>query len=517
MKRRLLTVSIFLLSLSSAIEAQEVMDAYNLTQTELTGTARSMSMGGAFGALGGDVSGIAINPAGIGVYRSSEVVTTLNFQNVETKAGRYEGTLKDNKFKVNFNNFAFVGTFPLYNDAAPLLNVGFSYNKLKSFDRQYKTFTGGMNKSLSDYMAEKAEGLDFDALKDSEWYDSRGVDWLSIVGYDSYMIDGTGENGSYKSTTSGMGITNDLLVREKGSVNSYDFNIGTTFEDMLSIGMTVAVTDIDYRMSSLYGEDVYGAGGSAGCFEMRNEQKTEGTGWQLGLGVIFKPVQELRIGVAYHSPTWYEMSDYAYVSYDHDFTEIANQMDFSENYRSSSGDSGDAYRYDYKMRTPDKWVFSIAGVLGANAILSLDYELTDYSKTKFDIRDTYAFYDRYDVTNADIKDFYRLASTLRVGGEYRITPQFSGRIGYSWQQSPYEEIENGGWVYTAGSVPQYVISGDKHYVTWGLGYRFSKNIYTDLAFVYRTQDSDLYFYSGADKVTLKEDGFQGALTLGFRF
>ena len=68
------TLAILPLTLS----AQSPVDAYNLSQTELRGTARFMSMGGAFTALGGDLSTLNQNPAGIGIYRSSEVGLTLD-------------------------------------------------------------------------------------------------------------------------------------------------------------------------------------------------------------------------------------------------------------------------------------------------------------------------------------------------------------------------------------------------------------------------------------------------------
>ena len=41
------------------------------------GTARFMSMGGAFTALGGDISTLSQNPAGIGVFRTSEMMSNL--------------------------------------------------------------------------------------------------------------------------------------------------------------------------------------------------------------------------------------------------------------------------------------------------------------------------------------------------------------------------------------------------------------------------------------------------------
>lgn len=524
MKRRLLVASAFLLSLSPFVNGQEVMDAYKLSQTELTGTARSMSMGGAFGALGGDVSAIAINPAGIGVYKSSEIVTTLNFQNIETKtSGPTRAGVDTKKFNVNFNNLAFVTSFPLYSDVVPAFNIGFSYNRLQSFDRKYNTSFGDMNSSLSDYMANKAYGADPNQLIDGGWRDS---DWLSYVGYDGYLIDYSGKDASgrhqYHSTVPGMGVTNSLSVREKGSVNSYDFNMGMSIEDMLTVGLSVSITDIDYRMSSTYIEDLYdektkGQGG----FDLINDLKTEGTGWNLGLGVIFKPIDEFRLGISYHTPTWYDMTDYASVFYDHNFAELIPSMDMhpddAAKYKPGIMETNEGGRYEYKMRTPDKWVFSVAGILGGNAILSLDYELIDYKKTKFNERDSYHSGNSFDPVNSDIKAQHRLSSTLRVGGEYRFTPQFSGRVGYQWQQSPYEDLDPKGMIYTAGSVSHYVLSGDKQYITWGLGYRFTKNFYTDVAFVYRTQDSDLYFFDKAEKIDLKENSFQGALTLGFRF
>lgn len=523
MKLKLLIAS-SLLMIFCSVRGQAVMDAYKLAETELTGTARFMSMGGAFGALGGDVSAIAVNPAGIGVYKSSEVVGTLNFQNVEATTMRMGMDMKNNKFQVNFNNLAFVGTFPLYSDVAPLLNVGFSYNRLNSFDRKYGTSVGASSSSMSEYMAWKTGNLDLGTLQNAKW--GSGVDWLSIIGYDSYLIT-PNNKGGYKSTLLNQNgvntpfrFENDLHVRERGSTNSYDFNIGTTFNDMLSVGMSLSVTDMDYRMNSVYAEDIYGRNGSGG-FTIGNEQKTEGVGWDLGLGVIFKPIQELRIGIAYHSPTWYNMSNYSYAYSDDKLSGIINEMDLPadrrDTYKNGGDDTGDEWaKWDYKMRTPDRWVFSLAGVLGKNAILSLDYELVDYKKSKFSERALYADYSQ---TNGEIKDFYRLASTVRIGAEYRFTRQFSGRVGYSWQQSPYEsEFKNNDYtVFTAGAASQYVVSGDKNYITWGLGYRFTRSFYTDIGFVYKTQKSDMYMYGGSDKIRLKENGFQGVITLGYRF
>ena len=106
------------------VYAQNEMDAYRFSKNDLTGTARSVAMGGAFGALGGDISGIAINPAGIGVYQKSEIVTTMNFQNTKSQGQLNIGKQNENKFTFAFDNLAFVGTFPLYDDVVPFLITG---------------------------------------------------------------------------------------------------------------------------------------------------------------------------------------------------------------------------------------------------------------------------------------------------------------------------------------------------------------------------------------------------------
>lgn len=57
---------------SSMLFSQGVVDALKYSQQDIRGTARYMGMAGAFGALGGDITTLSQNPAGIGVYRNSE-------------------------------------------------------------------------------------------------------------------------------------------------------------------------------------------------------------------------------------------------------------------------------------------------------------------------------------------------------------------------------------------------------------------------------------------------------------
>lgn len=519
MRRKVLLFTALVFSVGSVL-AQGEMDAYKLSQTDLTGTARSVSMGGAFGALGGDISGIAINPAGIGVYRSSEIVTTMNFQNTKTTIESNFNKIDDSKFKFNFDNLAFVTAFPLYNDDVPYLNFGFSYNRVKNFDRKYSMGIQS-NNTIANYMAYRANGITF---KDPDyhnelWIDPKddlypldNYDWLSVFGYNSGLI-GLGNDNIFREASTIPGtVGNDLFVREKGSISTYDFNVGTTISDIVSFGLTISVTDLKYRLYSEFSE-YYGNNNTYAYLD--NDIRTDGTGFQVSAGVIVKPVNELRIGLAYHSPTWYNMTDTYAADFNFDLEGIGIDNDL--------WDPMPFYNYDYKLRTPDRWTASLAGVIGQTAIISADYEYTNYGGN-MKLFNEYGDPLNHDA-NVDIKNHFKGASTLRLGAEVRFTPQFSGRVGYQWRQSPMKkDFKNNTGIdnpklepMTVGAVTQYTLDGDTNYITYGLGYRFNKNIYADIAFVMKTQKSDIYTYYGSEKSEWKDNTFQGLLTLGYRF
>lgn len=530
MRKTILTFGIFLLSNCGIIFSQGVMDAYKYSQTELLGTARSVSMGGAMGAMGNDISAISVNPAGIGLYKkSNEIVTTLNVSSMSNETFMGADKTKKDKTTLKFNNLAYVGSFYLGSDAAPFLNVGFSYNRLKNFDNSYVMQGSGYGPSISHLMADRANGYKSPSgllLGDNNnknidvWRDN---DWLAVMGYNSGMIKSINNGYAPSSAYYDNPYNKYLYNREKGGVNSYDFNIGTEIEKMLSIGLSFSVTDINYHLYSLYGEDFSSTGNPKdhnGYSDLNNYLKTEGTGYQVSLGLILKPSDFISLGVAYHSPTWYDMTDYSYANFEGEF----NTLD-GKRFNLKSFEGADA-EFDYRLRTPDRWVFSLAGFIrgaGRNiATISADYELTNYKGMKLNNKGSND--GNFDLDNKDIKDYFRMASTLRVGTEIAFTPQFFGRLGYSWQQAAMKDdiakkIEDGtpDMIHTAGSVTQFVVNGDTNYFTWGLGYRFNNGFFTDVAFSYKNQKNKLYSTSLAEAVELKNNTYQGLFTLGYRF
>lgn len=532
MKRIFLLITAFAFSLV-ATYAQGQMDAYKLSRNDLSGTARSVAMGGAFGALGGDISAIRINPAGIGVYKSSEIVTTLSFLNNRTHSEINAGRLTENRFKFNFDNLAFVTTFPLQSDVAPTLNIGFSYNRLKNFDRRISVQGYDQQSTLTEYMADITNrngyfGSDLvlgGSNSNNLW---RNEDWLSVLAYNSFLITDTPDQfypsmNFRNNPNDGLRLDNKFFLQESGSINTYDFNLGTTFADMLSWGMTLSVTDINYRMYSEYSEDFFNDPAVyLGGYDLINSLRTDGNGWQISTGLIFKPIHELRVGVSYHSPTWYNMTDTYWADLDHGLGNLASDPSIFLSQHDllpyqpgivKSFDGRDAVS-DYRFHTPDQWTFSLATIVAQRAILSADYELTNYGRMR--LNDVNG---RGLEANGFIKDDFRNASTLRLGAEIRVTPQFSARVGYAWMQSPLKDRfrNNEFEVMTVGSIPHYTLDGNINSFTYGLGYVFNRSFYTDIAFQMSTQKDALYTFWGSEKADLRTNRFQGLLTLGYRF
>ena len=518
MKRQLLLY--MFLCASFTLFAQSEVDAIRFSTNELTGSARGVGMAGAFGALGGDITGIASNPAGIGVYRSSEILTSLDIASVGVNAN-LDGSINDeNKLNFSFSNVAYVNYHPLGDDNIKSFNYGFSYNRLKNYGRNY--FASGSNQgaSLTDYIAgtSTAHGIDYKDLEGegrNPYNNSHGAPWISILGYNAYLIDDI-EDYEYASAYSSGKPNNRLKVSEEGYINSYDFTGGLNLFDRLFLGLTFSLTDLYYRTDSYYNEDF----GSNNFFDFENYYKAEGSGYQVSLGAIFHPTPELRLGVAYHSPTWYRMTD----SYRGTAEAFGNPYGY---FCAPLGDDEIAMT-DYRFQTPYQWTFSMAGVIGAKAIISVDYEIKDYTSMSF--TDTYGHNLSWN-PNQWIKEDYRKASTVKAGIEYRLFPEISLRGGYAWMQSPLETSYMAGEkeVMTVGTMPHYLLYGDTQYVTFGIGIRITPQFYFDGAFVYRNQTSDLFPYSpkiqkeiasydfDINPAKFKEETLRGIITVGYRF
>ena len=278
---------------SSMLFSQGVVDALKYSQQDIRGTARYMGMAGAFGALGGDITTLSQNPAGIGVYRNSDIAATIDLSNQVSSVNTAGNRMSDSKFNVSCNNFGFVWTVRFNQEALKNLNFGFAYNKQKSFDRSYKAGYSGITgaSSLSGYIAHLSEGY---SVADLAYPDNSGSSydpynnnpWLNVLGYQSYLINPKSTTGNTWNSIVGNGTntTGDLYVREKGSIDEYNFNVGGNIYNVFYWGLGIAVTDFSYDIQSGYGENFTGGYISSGSpsvdgwYLMRNALHTNGSG-----------------------------------------------------------------------------------------------------------------------------------------------------------------------------------------------------------------------------------------------
>ena len=518
-KKICLLTGLLFISCNISLFAQgNEIDAFTLSNTGLGGTARSISMAGAFGSLGGDISVISNNPAGLGIYRSSEVSGTLDLSMARTSTD-WSG-MKTNQGKTRFapSNFGFELYFPTGGGSVRNWNLGFSYNRVKNFNRRYRMESGVQQHSISSYIATLASNAfvdnsgNYDGIPENDliyekgvydpYFDNRDLagHWLPILGYESGMYGNmnNGPDGVYQSMFGESGGSNGwrayspdhsmLSVVESGSMDEYNVGFGMNVSNFMFFGASISVTDINYKYASGYDELFSTNRSKDDHLYLQNWLNTEGTAVSLNLGVIMN-LQMLRLGVAYNSPRWYDMTDYFDAQAG---THIGRYPDpVLESVTPESSYS------EYKFNTPGKWIFSGSVILGQYALVSADYEIMNYGSMNYSGKDNNNRKIDFDA-NYYIEEDYTWAHTFKLGAEIKVNPQFAVRAGCMMQTSPMREdlANNDVRVLPAGTIPHFTVtSNPTNYYTVGFGYRFTPNLYMDMACVYRYNSSHAYAFS----------------------
>lgn len=537
---------------AAGASAQSFSDAYTLSQTELRGSARFMGMGGAFTALGADLSALSLNPAGIGMYRGSDVGLTLGVD-INTNESKGDGFEDNSTFvRANLNNAGYVGTFLLTDDTS--FSWGFSYNRLMRFDRQYNGPLSNMETSLSNYVASFTNGVDPSALWKSDPdgkqlypydnYSDNAPDWLSVLFYNSGMINSVPiikDNVLYESPTyrglwehgRSSGVA-DYAIRDRGHADEYNITFGGMIKDVVSWGLGVGITDLSFEREYTYQETIEKANvpadplgyreGTAKWSDLMAYQKVWGTGANFKVGVIVKPVHTFRIGLSVQTPTFYSLNSSSYAD-----TEFNFSVPDDPNYSFKGTESTPWDNYSYKLNTPWKINTGVAFVLGQRAIVSADYEYAAYG----DMKQKYDFGGNMTGNNDCISRFYKGSNTIRIGLEYRFTNQLSGRLGFNTSTTAagkeFRDANSGEhltYISTAGQIPSYETHNSTTYVTAGLGYRVN-GFYFDLAYVHKRTSSELNaftpfqdydgLWSMAPSAKLTANMSQIVATIGYRF
>lgn len=491
-------------------------DALRFSRTDYGSSARFKGLGNAQISLGGDISSIGGNPAGLGMFTRSEFTISPEFNNTRANINYLGQQTKSTKNMLNLNQAAAVWYNPIVKAPGSDLNKGLisivwgvGYNRNNDFSVE-NNFSGvNSNSSIADSWAQRANGQTPANFQ-------RGS--VEKMAFDSYLIDKqVGSPSNYFPATSQTNVQNQSEVRE-GSTSEMNFAAGLNFSNKFYLGASIGFVNVRYVTDRLYTEsgtiiNTVGPNdpapdpsnpnekpnphiGQNYDLTYRSNQNTTGAGVNGRIGLIYKPVNTIRLGATFQTPTWMHMEE--------DFAEVIDT-------RFSGGGSPTINIFNdvansnmnYNLRTPYKGSFGASVIIGQNALLTADVDYVDYSSTKLTVSDGYR--DLIRSENQFIKDNYTHAFNYRVGGEYRID-QFSLRAGYGINGSPYKEDPKNRF--------------DVKYYSGGIGYRVNE-YYVDLAYQRTETHNTLSPYELADfsepVATSKLSKNNVFLTVGVRF
>ncbi|MBQ0069179.1 MAG: outer membrane protein transport protein [Bacteroidales bacterium] len=524
---RKITIALALMTLPFAGNAQYAFDVLHYNQSQLSGTSRYMSMAGAFGALGGDISAVNNNPGGIGIYRSSDANITFS---LDMNSSQATGEKQSNT-RFTVNSIGYVGAIRMNSDVMPNLNFGFTYNRNNSFRRHYTGYMSGIPTSVTNYIAEKTmqdKMTVADLTKKNAYFDGYAL-WDQIAAYQTYLINPTDSEGKKFSGLGYDGVFGEaeFEVEEWGHTDEYNVTFGGNIKNQLYWGVGFGFTELEYDSYKYYGEVLNNTvihdqvekpessvlvDGKA-ALGIVNSSHTDGFGINAKFGVIYKPVNELRLGVAIHTPTRMSLKD----TYGGNISAEYSGEKVKKNYTIVEKYPDNTVRYD--LVTPWKFMGSAAAVVGGKAILSADYE---YEASQYMRICDDRGHELADATD-EIKAYLQPVHTMRVGAEYRVSPKFSLRAGYSYQTSAAQDAVKDDKidVEVSGCNPAYSYDKSNQHITAGFGYH-SGSFYFDMAYVNQLRKTNYHAFSGiADLPTVctevKDNNNRVTATVGFRF
>ena len=566
MKRIIFTA---LLSFTAvAAGAQTMYDGLTFSQNNYYGTARSIGMGNAMTAVGGDLGSIGINPAGSAVAGYSQFTITPNLtmssMNASYSAYPVGGSDKFiNEQSKNLTRFSMPNIGATFNwktgsrSGLRSITYGFIVNGTNNFTGQM--MAGGSNNRTSylSAMAIAADGYDIDFLNgvrdaagkdidiwDNAYYNSDDRDeyapwnvianaqagaianygnsddpdyyWRYLGATESYENTGKlDENGNYIYDVFIPGSLNQAYGR-KVTGSKYDaiINVGFNFNETFFIGANLGVTTLNYDYSEYFKEAAenpsdfgidFGDKGKTyfSDYRTRYSYTAEGTGVYGKFGFLWRPVDGIRVGGAVQTPT--------IMNIDERWRHSVN-VNYTEARFNGSADTPEG-NYSYRLRTPYRLNAGAAFTFAGMALVSADYEMTDYSTMKFTEKGGWD--DAFESLNDEIKDCMGISHSIRIGAEFKPVPELAVRAGYNFTTTPEYVYDNGAKTTLNDRINAFSV---------GLGYSSNGSFFADIA-ARMTALSDEYISPYADylsdvaspMILNKRSIYSITATFGWRF
>ncbi|MFT4062932.1 MAG: hypothetical protein QM642_11320 [Edaphocola sp.] len=498
--------------LPAMANAQNEIDALRYGQTSSAATARLLSLGGAGGSLGGDFSSIAINPAAIGVYRSSEIMITPSLRFNSVKSTYLGSQHTDDNTKMTLNNFGVVFSTAKkgrsYEKSGwKAFSVGIGYNRIADFNS--KGYYAG-NNAYSSITEAWAADAKVNGTSDGM------VPPYGFFAYEGYLTDDSLNSIPYNNIIKNGGSLNQTKTwNTSGGINEWNLSLGGNYMEKLMLGGGISLTSYKYTRNAKYSEED-ATGNTDNDFSYLDYSEylhTTGVGINLKLGAIYVVNDHFRVGASIHSPTWSAYSDVSDYLLETNTEGFKASLGGNDQNSVTSIQPGTGYQFDYSLRSPWRGTVSATAFLGKNGFITADYEYAAINSMKYSFDDADYTYEHQ--VNQAIKDTYKGTHALRVGMEGRLQ-NYMARIGIAYYTSPFRQND--------------IFDGQRMDVSAGLGARFG-NFFADLAYVHVVQKSGEYGYPllvasnsalGIRSIpvgiaNLNYGNNQVALTVGFKF
>ena len=527
------------LMIAMSANAQETYENAKLVGEDLNGTARYVGMGGAMEALGADISTIGTNPAGLGLFRHSNLSVSGGLL-MQSNGKEFTN---GNKTNASFDQIG--GVYSTRTGAKSFLNFGFNYHKGKNFDyilnaanslngssQNKQSFIKGLvgSEGNGGFYVDRDPKTNAnvgysDLNKKSNAYTFSQIDYL----YWNTLIP---TNNPTKPYDYDGGNDYTFNRAHNGYIGNYDFSVSGNLNDRVYLGVTFGIKDVHYNAYSEYSENLV----SGARASVADNRSITGSGFDVTAGVIVRPIESspFRIGAYVKTPTWYDLTT----------SNTTSLIDY-RNYGAANNSKYVNNSYDFKIWTPWKFGFSLGHTIGSSLALGATYEYEDYSRINTRINDggyiDYWTGSYYDSSIADTqmnnhtREVLKAVSTLKLGVEYKPTTNLALRAGYNYVSPMYVSdgqkdpgLSSLGTSYA--SATDYTNWKATNRFTLGIGYQIDKfNI--DLAYQYSSQSGDFYPFSNVKNINInsttynniatgtkvKNDKSQLLLTLGYRF
>ena len=502
------------IALSQYLLAQEPADALRYSWYSSSGTARQQSIGGAGVSLGGDITSTFINPAGLGFYKTGDFVMTPGYKFLNNKSTYLGRTEKDSRENFVFGTTGFVIGDGVSNRRGPSGAFSIAVNQTANFGSNI--LYRGMN-TQSSYSQKFLEEIQNNNDKDAN-HVAQGYPYGTSLAFNTYWIDtiGGGSSGNYQFQSRAVpllanGLLQENSITNRGGITEIALGVGINKNDKFYWGVTLGVPILRYEREATFTEAdaTTNANNKFDFGSFRENLTTKGYGLNIKAGLIYKPEEYIRLGLAIHSPSFLRLSD----------NYFASVTTGTENYQGlltqSSEDLVGVAESKYWMFTPYRIMAGASYVLREiedvrkqRGFITADVEFVNYKASSFttdpDGDNSQGTKDYYKSLNKAIDNAYKGAFNFRLGGELKFTT-IMVRLGGAYYGNPYKNL--------VGE------KGDRFQLTGGLGYR-DKGFFIDVAYVH-TMGKDVHFpyrlqnspFSGA---AIKNTGGNIMLTFGIK-